>query len=593
LKSLAFFILFIATACGAQPQFPPERPNPMPPFQIPRSGGSLDDGWQYMQTLADADSGYPELLNAYPVQMTFTHGGRGFLATLHTIFYSDNGGRTWRNLDPFPPPAYSDYSSLRAPVYITGIAPRPVLRPGISADSLFLSTFNAANNRGRVRMVSYAFDNYYLLPDTLQLFTGPHWLTGIALPDSDNIYALAGYDRKIYYRDSLSYPVLTRWDSLYATTSDQWVPGIVERVDSLMIAVGGEQWISRDGGYTWTAVPAADPLGDSGVSFADTLHGLVGGGRLNPSSGWARYTTDGGFTWSDRALSTYYPMRCVEMVTPDIGFAAGGNYNVAAGEIWKTTDGGQSWNLDATVNAEITALGSERISGAYVNVIAAGVFPDFHGGVWRNQLYLPDASGAVLVIDPDSLDFGVVARGDTGYASAVIHNAGNGSADLFGAQSSDPAFSATNISAGMQIAPGADLPLDVIFTPPVGDSPLEYTAGLTLLSADGSTEVVLRGSVPLSANEPSVGLPQSASLTVWPNPGNAVFQIRFELSRTGEVALRVYDVTGRLVTILAQGKREPGQHVVAWNARDAASGIYFVRLEAGDVRVTTKLLLVK
>jgi len=527
------------------------------------------------------------------VQMAFTHGGRGFLATLHTIFYSDNGGRTWRNLDPFPPPNGGEYGSLRAPVYITGLAARPVLRLGISADSLYLSTFNANNNEGRVRLLRYVVNNYYLLPDTTHLFIAPHWLTGIALPDSDNAYALAGYDRKIYYRDSLNYPILTRWDSLYATISDQWVPGIVERVDSLLIAVSGEQWISRDGGHTWTAAPAADPLGDSGVSFADTLHGLVGGGRLNPSSGWARYTADAGYTWLERALTTSYPMRCVEMVTPDIGFAAGGNYHVAAGEIWKTTDGGQTWNLDATMNAEITVLASERISGAYVNVIAAGVFPDFHGGVWRNQLYLPDMSGAVLVIDPDSLDFGVVARGDTGYASAVIHNGGNGSAYLYGTQSSDSAFSVTNISAGMQIAPGADLPLDVIFTPPVEDSLLEYTAGLTLLSADGSTEVMVRGSVPLSADEPTAGLPQSASLTVWPNPGNAVFQIRFELARAGEVTLRMYDVTGRETASLVQGHRHAGPHVIAWDARDAASGIYFVRLEAGEARVTTKLLLVK
>jgi hypothetical protein len=99
--------------------------------------------------------------------------------------------------------------------------------------------------------------------------------------------------------------------------------------------------------------------------------------------------------------------------------------------------------------------------------------------------------------------------------------------------------------------------------------------------------------VPLSTNEPTVELPQSASLTVWPNPGNAVFQIRFELARAGEVTLRLYDVTGRESASLVQGHRNAGQHVLAWDARDAASGIYFVQLETGEAHVMTKLLLIK
>lgn len=589
-----FSCFILAATALAQPAFPPVRPNPTPPFHIPRGGEALDDGWQYMQTIADADTAYPNYLNTYPVEMAFTHQGRGFLATLHTVFHTPDGGRTWQNLDPLPPPSGgSAFNALRSPTYVTGMAPRPLARTSINYDSLYISSLNTSTNAGRVRLLSHFSNNYYLQLDTIHFYVGPHWLTGIAAPDSDNAFTFAGYDRLIYTRDSLSQPIITFWDSLYATPEDQWVAGPVARVNNLMMAVGSAHWISRDGGETWTTTPSADAQGDNGVSFADTLHGLTGGGRLNPSSGWVHVTTDGGVTWSGRVLETSYPIRCVEMVTPEIGFAAGGNYNTPAGEIWKTTDGGQTWNLDATMDAEITAIESERMSGAYVDVIAAGVYPDFRGGAWRSQLYLPDPSGAVLAIDPDTLDFGVVTRGDTGLVITTVRNDGGATAILYSLQSSHSAFAASDVISGVQIAPGGEIPLHLIFTPPDSDSVTEYSAVLTLLSADGRTEIIVMGAVPLSGDEQSVHLPQSASLTVWPNPGNAVFQIRFELARASAAAMSIFDLSGRVVKTLTQGNRNAGQHVVTWNAADAASGIYFVRLETTDARMTKKLLLVK
>ncbi|MFQ5599308.1 MAG: FlgD immunoglobulin-like domain containing protein, partial [Candidatus Krumholzibacteriia bacterium] len=83
-----------------------------------------------------------------------------------------------------------------------------------------------------------------------------------------------------------------------------------------------------------------------------------------------------------------------------------------------------------------------------------------------------------------------------------------------------------------------------------------------------------------------------------PNPFNPTTEIRFDLARDGRVALRIYDVAGRRVRTLVDGQMPPGFHASAWDGLDEAgrrvsSGVYFYRLEAGDVTATRKLVVMK
>lgn len=83
-----------------------------------------------------------------------------------------------------------------------------------------------------------------------------------------------------------------------------------------------------------------------------------------------------------------------------------------------------------------------------------------------------------------------------------------------------------------------------------------------------------------------------------PNPFNPATEIRFELASPGEVALRVYDVSGRLVRTLATGAHPAGEHVVRWDGRDdggapVSTGVYFYRLETAGFSQTRKTTLLK
>ena len=83
-----------------------------------------------------------------------------------------------------------------------------------------------------------------------------------------------------------------------------------------------------------------------------------------------------------------------------------------------------------------------------------------------------------------------------------------------------------------------------------------------------------------------------------PNPFNPVTTIAFALPEAGPARLAVYDVSGRLVAVLAEGVHEAGEHEAVWNGRDAAgrqlgSGVYFVRLEFAGSVSTRKMVMVK
>ena len=79
----------------------------------------------------------------------------------------------------------------------------------------------------------------------------------------------------------------------------------------------------------------------------------------------------------------------------------------------------------------------------------------------------------------------------------------------------------------------------------------------------------------------------------FPNPFNAETVIRFDLPRPGFVTMRVYDVTGRAVTTLANAEFESGRHTLTFSGSDAPSGIYYVRMTSGQFVQTQKLLLLK
>jgi len=79
----------------------------------------------------------------------------------------------------------------------------------------------------------------------------------------------------------------------------------------------------------------------------------------------------------------------------------------------------------------------------------------------------------------------------------------------------------------------------------------------------------------------------------YPNPFNPVTTLSFTLPAQSEVALSIYNLQGREVTTLIDANMDAGYHSVVWNAETESSGVYFVKMVAGEYIGTQKLILVK
>ncbi len=95
-------------------------------------------------------------------------------------------------------------------------------------------------------------------------------------------------------------------------------------------------------------------------------------------------------------------------------------------------------------------------------------------------------------------------------------------------------------------------------------------------------------------NEISIGIPVKFNLYQnYPNPFNPVTKINYDLPVSGNVNLRLFDISGREVASLVNEAKEAGYHSVILNAADFSSGVYFYTLSAGDFVSTKRMLLVK
>ncbi len=84
----------------------------------------------------------------------------------------------------------------------------------------------------------------------------------------------------------------------------------------------------------------------------------------------------------------------------------------------------------------------------------------------------------------------------------------------------------------------------------------------------------------------------------FPNPFTAGTRVYFSVSQGEQVSIKIYDVKGELVRVLVDGRYDAGTHEVIWDGRgdngaEVASGIYFIRMEAGGRRQTQRIVVLR
>jgi hypothetical protein len=97
---------------------------------------------------------------------------------------------------------------------------------------------------------------------------------------------------------------------------------------------------------------------------------------------------------------------------------------------------------------------------------------------------------------------------------------------------------------------------------------------------------------------PPFELPHSFGLEISPNPCRVHTIFEFSIPHPCHVSINVYDITGRVVTTLTSGMKEPGWYSIRWDGKDnqgdqVANGVYFVHMQGGTYHSRQKVILMK
>lgn len=79
----------------------------------------------------------------------------------------------------------------------------------------------------------------------------------------------------------------------------------------------------------------------------------------------------------------------------------------------------------------------------------------------------------------------------------------------------------------------------------------------------------------------------------YPNPFNPISNIKFDIPKSGDVKIIVYDITGREVQTLVNESLKPGTYEVSFDGSKLNSGVYFYKLITDGYSETRKMILIK
>jgi photosystem II stability/assembly factor-like uncharacterized protein len=426
-----------------------------------------------------------------------------------------------------------------------------------------------------------------------------------------------------YAVTAMLFPVLPQW-AMQVDGADAALFSVHAVNPSVVWASGGDGLgtsplvlRTTDGGATWL-----NRTGDMAsadlycISAVDANRAWVGTG-----DGRIFCTLNGGTTWT---LQSYNGRQSpfingVRMFLDGTGYAQGDPPGDGKFVLLKTTDFGGNWAHIA--NEPQGSSGEAGWNNSFWWTDAAhGWFGTNHSRVWRTT---DGGTGWSSASTGSTSSYGVAFRdASTGYA---IHDGGYVARSTNGGQSwtvLQPAATAEDLKAvsalpgstsvwyASGLAPyhsrdeGSTWTAESLF-PFIGSlnhiSFADTTAGWVVTSYGEilkyipSTVTGVEDAIPA---EVPTGI---ALLQNYPNPFNGTTRITYTLrgGSASRITVRVFDLLGREVSVLADGIQDEGDHAVVFDARDHASGMYMCVLDAvplngsASFRLTRPMVLIR
>lgn len=115
----------------------------------------------------------------------------------------------------------------------------------------------------------------------------------------------------------------------------------------------------------------------------------------------------------------------------------------------------------------------------------------------------------------------------------------------------------------------------------------------------GAADIELLLQSPNVADEDNAAVPTRLNLTSYPNPFNPSTTISYQLTKSAEIELTIFNTKGQKVKTLTRTNQPKGTHNIVWNGTNdqgsaLSSGVYFMRLsQNGKTTATRRLALLK
>ncbi len=353
-----------------------------------------------------------------------------------------------------------------------------------------------------------------------------------------------------------SLPGQQGWTQIPNGVTGPYVYSFAESGGSLFAATNLGVYRTNDEGQSWVNTTSGVL---SGTAYAV---GVTPDGTLLAGTGFGVYrSSDAGGSWTQSGLQTstvYY-------------LSAAGDGTLYAGTshdgVFRSTDGGLTWSITGLVRNDIQALVANAAGDLFAGVYGGVVRSTDRGATWLSANFV------------------------TGYAYSLVAPA----PQILYAGTYNGVFRSSDEGATWS---------------PAGDSGLaqRIVLSLTLDSQNHLLAGTYRGTMYRSVHEaappvvsgvlPVPALPSSTELSQnYPNPFNPRTEIRYQIAGgPAYVNLRVFNLRGEELAVLADGRRSVGTYTVAWDGANRPSGVYLCQLRvrplsSGGVYVNSKKML--
>jgi photosystem II stability/assembly factor-like uncharacterized protein len=292
---------------------------------------------------------------------------------------------------------------------------------------------------------------------------------------------------------------------------------------------------------------------------------------INSNTGWATNdtsfnsrtysrvfkTTDGGSNFKFEALITT-PVTDISFYDSLYGYMA--CQDILYGpNLWKTTDGGESWQGYNMGQVSSVSIIDRNI--AFATSYTQGIYKTTNGGI----------NWIISYANPQSWDKIRFVNYQIGFALSYNRN-------IFYTTNQGSSWNYKNIGSSLALT-------DICFT--------NQSTGFVVGTNGKIYKTNNTGGI-VNINPIITEIPKDFYLHQnYPNPFNPITKIRFEVARTGDVKIVVYDIQGREVQTLVNESLKPGTYEVPFDGSQLTSGVYFYKLIAGNFVETKKMLLIK